>query len=86
MKEQPLSDFESQDSSLEVEGIYIILMDSEVPKICNFGGAEFSAIQLTEEVSEILQYASAAYRIKPVFKKLRHSGLEVLKDLITVFS
>lgn len=45
IKEQPLSDFESQDSSLEVEGIYIILMDSEVNKICNFG--ELNLVQFS---------------------------------------
>lgn len=61
-------------------------MDSEVPKYAVWGGAEFSAIQLTEEVSEILKSASAALRIKAIFKKLRHSGLEVLKDFITAFS
>lgn len=69
-----------------MEGIYIILMDSEVTKIRGFGEAEFSPIQLTEEVSEILKSVSAARRITPIFKKLKHSGLEILKDLITAFS
>lgn len=69
-----------------MEGIYIILMDSEITKIRSFGEAEFSPIQLTEEVSEILKSASAAYRITPVFEKLKHSGLEILKDLIIGFS
>lgn len=66
--------------------IGIILMDCEVTKIRSSGEAEFSPIQLTEEVLEILRAVSAACRITPIFQKLKCSGLEVLRDLITAFS
>lgn len=36
-KEQPLKNFESQDSSLAMERIYIVLMDSEVTKYAVWG-------------------------------------------------
>lgn len=57
-----------------MEGIYIILMGSEVTKICSLGEAESSPIQLIEEISEIPESVSAARRITPVFKKLKLSG------------
>lgn len=65
------------------KGIYVILMDSKVTRICCFREAEFSPIQLTEEVSEILKSGSAAHRITPIFQKLKCSALE---DLVSAFS